>query len=90
MLRYCTKSHRQMYTLNKLMGNKRVFSTNSTQQEGGLSVDLGTLQRQAQAIQESIDSAKMRIKQNTQKGLDLSRQIASQVEEDKFTKMQRY
>ena len=51
---------------------------------------LDDLEIQALNIQKAIDDAKANIEKNTQKGVELSRQISKEVEEDKFIKMQRY
>ena len=48
------------------------------------------LEIQAFNIQKSIDEAKMNIENKTQAGVQLSRTIGKEVEEDKFVKMQRY
>jgi hypothetical protein len=48
---------------------------------------LDDLEIQALNIQKSIDDAKANIERDTKKGVELSRQISREVEEDKFIKM---
>jgi hypothetical protein len=50
-------------------------------------ISSSSLQEQAEAIQRSIDGAKSRIVEKTEGGVEMSKTISRQLEEDKFIKM---
>lgn len=67
--------------------NQRPFSTEQREMDDE---PMDELELEAIAIQKAIEGAKENIEKNIHKGLGLSKNISTQVEEDKFQKMQRY
>jgi hypothetical protein len=66
-----------------------MFST-QTPQTNNDELMMDDLEIQALNIQKSIDQAKLNIENKTSAGIQLSKKIGREVEEDKFIKMQRY
>lgn len=79
MLRFCTKPRTPFIAFGK-----RVFSVTQPEMSN---ISSSSLQEQAEAIQRSIDGAKSRIVEKTEGGVEMSKTISRQLEEDKFIKM---